>query len=360
MTIKEFEEKYSGQTKEILVVIDQWVLEKQIDDFLGTPLYWGVLISDRIKGEELVDSIPKIVKDGFRGLEKKPDTINIYEMKAKLLEEAKEGEKNIRGLISRIQGQIGENLFKESVESVGVKAEFADIKNQQGWDIKIDNGPGDPQYVQVKVYDDANAAIAKLKEIQIALAKGEITDGYEVISQVTFAVNEEIFEKVQQKASEHGIPAKILNIRASREEIVSALETAKENVVDSPLNNLFEELLGGVCTGAALHAAVNGFLVWKGAKEMEIAVEDTAYSSGITAGGMGVSFGTEAALSRIFLIGELDGALAVLTSPIGGLFIFGAGLYTRGILKRLADRRHFARRIYSGNQKLEQLALTFS
>jgi hypothetical protein len=66
-------------------------------------------------------------------------------------------------------------------------------------------------------------------------------------------------------------------------------------------------------------------------------------------------------LGRIIpLLGELDGALAVLTAPIGGLFIMGAGFYTRGILKRLADRRHFARRIYSGNQKLGQLALSFS
>lgn len=277
MTIKEFEKKYSGKTKKIFLVIDEWVLEKQIDDFLGTPLYGGLLISDLIKGEELVDSIPKIVKDGFRGLGKKTDTI--YEMKAKLLEEAKEGKDHIRGLISRIQGQIGENLFKESV---GGKAEFANSLNQRGWDIKI-NVPGDPQYVQVKVYDDANAAIAKLKEIQIALEKGKITDADKAISQVDFAVNEEIFEKVQQKASELGIPAKIINIGASREEIVSALDTAIENVVESPLNNFFEELLGGVCTGAALHVAVNGFLVWKGAKEKEVAVEDTAYSSAITA-----------------------------------------------------------------------------
>jgi hypothetical protein len=49
-----------------------------------------------------------------------------------------------------------------------------------------------------------------------------------------------------------------------------------------------------------------------------------------------------------------------LTSPIGDLFILGTGFYTRGILKRLADRRHFATRIYAGNQKLEQLVLAFA
>ncbi len=90
-----------------------------------------------------------------------------------------------------------------------------------------------------------------------------------------------------------------------------------------------------------------------------MAVVDTAYSSAVTAGGMAASFGTEAVLGRIFLLEQLEGALAVLTSPIGGLVILGAGYYTRGILKRLADRRHFVRRLWKGNHKLNQLISGF-
>ena len=356
MTIKEFKQKYVSNSKSITEVIDRWILEKQIDDFLGTPLVGGVLISDLLNGGELVDSIPKIVKDGFIELGKNTD--NVYEMKAKLLEEANEGKENIRGLISRIQGQIGENLFKEGV---GPKADFALLKNQRGWDIRV-NHANEPQYVQVKVYKDPDAAIDKLKKIQDELIQGLILDKEKgrIVTKVDFAVNEEIFAEVQQKVGELGIPATILNIGATHEEITNALNTAKENVVDSPLDNFFEELLGGACTGAALHAAVNGFLVWKGAKEKQAAIEDTVYSSAITGGGIGATFTSEAIISRILLIGEYEQAWAILASPIGGLVHLGVGFYARGVLKRLADRRHVVRRLNEGNRRLENLIEAFA
>lgn len=362
MTMKEVQEKYGSDSKRITDVIDRWVLEKQIDDFLGTRLFGGILISDLLKGEELVDSIPEQVKKGFERFKFKElmgehaDTP--YEMKLVLLKKAEEGNSNLKGLLIKIQGQIGENEFKNGV---GETACLAPQGNQRGWDVKVEDPSGtQTQYVQVKVYKDSDAAIDKLQQVQDELSKGLILDEGKVVKKVDFAVNDEIFEEVKQKAGEIGIPATILNIGISHEEITSALETARKNVVDSPLNNFFEELLGGVCTGAALHAAVNGFLVWKGAKEKHAAVEDTVYSSAITGGGIGASFASEAILSRILLIGEYEHAWAVLASPIGGLVHLGVGFYARGVLRRLADRRHVARRLSEGNRHLNQLIARFA
>ncbi|MDR4485636.1 MAG: hypothetical protein R3B95_21000 [Nitrospirales bacterium] len=368
MTMKEFQEKHGSDSKSITEVIDRWVLEKEIDDFLGTRLFGGFLISDLLKGDELVDSIPDQVKEGFKAFNFKEllgvEADTPYKMKLVLLAKAQKNvednslvkENSWTGLRSKIQGQIGENEFKNSV---GDTASLAPKGNQRGWDVKI-NHPSETQYVQVKVYEEPGRAIKELKQLQDELSQGLILDGGKVVKKVDFAVNDDIFEEVKQKASELGIPATIKKIGATHKEITSALETARENVVDSPLNNFFEELLGGACTGAALHAAVNGFLVWKGAKEKQAGVEDTVYSSAITGGGIGASFASEAILSRIYWIGEYEHALAVLASPIGGLVHLGVGFYARGVLKRLADRRHVARRLSEGNRHLSQLIARFA
>ena len=113
-------------------------MRQQVDDFLGTPLYGGVLISDLLKGEELVDSIPEKVKDGFRGLGKKTDTI--YEMKAKLLEESKQGDDHIKGLIGLGKIQHIHHWANPMVNKSNIVPTYA-IERDSGYDFVIHTKP---------------------------------------------------------------------------------------------------------------------------------------------------------------------------------------------------------------------------
>jgi len=348
MTIQEFVVKHGGNPRPIHSIVDRWVWEKQIDDFLGSAVTGGVVVADLLKGGQLVDdSIPAEVREAFKELMKeKADTVE--EIKVHLLE--KTG-KSLEGLRRKIQGTMGEVAF---VQNTG-NAEIALSGSQRGWDVRVPRGSGEFQYVQVKVYEDADGVIEKMQQVQGELESGLIKDGEKIIQSVDFAVNKEIYEDVRQEAIERGMSCKVLLIGESRKNIRAAFDEAVEGAAEPPLENFFEELMGGVCTGAALHAAVNGFLVWKGAKEQEEAIEDTTYSSLITAGGL-----TSAYITEAFFEAQLESAAAVLASPLGAVALAGVGIYTRAILRRLADRRHFSKRLMAGNQELRLKLLRFA
>ena len=356
MTILEFIEEYGKDIRPAEEIFRQWALEEKIDDFLGTQVMGGVIIADLWKDGQLIDSVPEEVRAGFEVLMKeKADTI--HEIKALLLQNAKEGEKNLEGLLNKIQGQIGENLFKESVKG----ATLAPKLNQRGFDIRIEKD-GTYDYVQVKVYRDENAAIKNLKELQEDLANGLIIDEETqyVVKRIDFAVNKDIYENVRQKAEELGFDGKIRNLNATRDEIRGYLEEAVENA-EHPIENFFGELLGGVCKGVALHAAINGFLIWKGAKEKEQALEDTIYSSVISGGGFAAAAAAEGLLGRALINAGLEGSAEFLTSTVGGGIILAPiALYAREILKRLGDRKNVAERLSSGNRKLHGLIEEFA
>ena len=343
MTIQEFAVKYGEAPKPIHSIVDQWVLEKRVDDFLGTALTGGVVIADLLEGGRLVDSIPAEVRVAFKEL-MKGDADTVDEIKAHLLEKIANGKTSLDGLRRKIQGTMGELAFKDNTSG----AELALSGSQRGWDVRVPRGSDEFQYVQVKVYEDAGGVVRKMQQVQEELESGLIKDGEQVIRSVDFAVNEDIYDDVRQMAIERGIPCQVLRIGKRHEHITDALDEAVECAGEAPLENFFEELMGGVCTGAALHAAVNGFLVWKGAKEEEEAIEDTVYDSLITAGGLFSAYIAEAVL-----LAQLESAAAVLASPLGAVVLTGVAIYTRAVLRRLADRRHVAKRLMLGNQKLK-------
>ena len=99
-------------------------------------------------------------------------------------------------------------------------------------------------------------------------------------------------------------------------------------------------------TVAALHGAVNAFLVYKGAKERSRLLDDTAYSTGVSTGGLAAAFATEATFHK------LVGSVAILGGPATWLASFGVGMSTRMYLNRLVDRRHVVERLADGNECL--------
>jgi hypothetical protein len=350
-TIEQFAEKHGAKARPIGEVVDRWILEKRIGDFLGTEVFGGIMIADLMVGDRLVDTVPPDVKDAFSHL-MGAEVATRAEIERLIVEKAHNSREAVMGLMNKIQGQLGEDAF---VRAVGHTAELAPSGSQEGWDVAVHHHDF-TQYVQVKVYQDANPAVDALKELQAKIDAGVIHDGSHVVHSIDFAVNSDIYDEVSHKASESGLPTHVLNLGVTHDALRDHLNQTVDHVAGAPLHHFFSEILGGVETAAALNAAANAFLVYKGAKESAAAVEDTAYSTFVSAGGLLAAHATDALLAHALMFAGLEKAAAVLSGPAGAVVILGVGMGTRGLLRRVANRRHIARRLDAGNLALVKLA----
>ncbi len=338
MTISEFHAKYAHETQpDVHSIFKKWANEKMVDDFLGTPLMAGVLIGDLLVGDALIDQsaadlVSPAVLDGFRNLMKeKADTV--MEVRERLLEKAAISHNAVEGLISKVQGQMGEDAF---INHVGNAASLAKSGSQEGWDVLVRTEYGH-RYVQVKVFNDADGVIEKIGETLEKLKTGLIQGDGEIVKDIEFAVNDDIFDEVQAKVASRNWGTKIFKIGATQDELRSQLQTAALG----PWDAFFGELLKGTASAAALHGAVNGFLLWKGIKDRNEAIEDTIYSTLTSASGIATSYAAE-----LFLLAA---------GPAGALCSVGVGMTTRALMKRLFDRRFFAQGLNEGNRQLFEL-----
>lgn len=348
-TIDHFVEAYHGDARPVDEVIDRWVLEKRVADFLGAGILGGVMIADLMVGDRLVDTISPDVKAGFFHL-MGDQAATREEVAQIIIQKAADSREAVVGLMNKIQGQLGEDAF---VRAVGHAAALAPSGSQEGWDIVVRHEG--LQYVQVKVYKNANRAVQALNELQQKVDAGQLHDGAHVIHSVDFAVNADIYDDVSRKASELGFRAHILNLGVTRDDLRDHLNQAVDHVSGAPFHHFFHELLGGVESSAALHAAANAFLVYKGAKEAAVAVEDAAYSTLVSAGGLLAAHATDALAVHAVMFAGLEKAAAILSGPAGAVVIFGVGMGARGLLRRIADRRHVAKRLRDSNARLLEL-----
>lgn len=343
MTINEFIKKYGDRSEKIDTILKKWAVKKEVDDFLGMQIMGGYLIGDLLIGDGLSDAIPSELKEAFSGLMKeKADSYQ--EIRKIIIEKIEKGDESRIGLINKIQGQFGENQF---IENVGDTARLAESGSQEAYDIMIQE-LGATKYVQVKVYEDADAVIEKIKEVNEKIASGFKDQTGNIINEVEFAVNSDIYEEVAEKANELGLPNKILNLGSNREEIREIIEKGFAEVANPGIFDFFSDLLGGTLTVAALHGAINGFLLWKGAKGKQEAIEDIIYSSTISTGGLAVAH----LASALFLEN--------ITIILGGPILFISGIGARAILKRFFNRRYIVKRLIEGNLKLEEFCLAYS
>lgn len=335
MNIKEFSKKYEKQLSETSP-FKRWEAEKSVDDYLGTTVYAGVTIGDLLHNGSLRDKIDSDTFKAFNELmNDKADSFE--EIRSLIIEKSTRGDSSVAGLLSKIQGQLGENVF---VENIGAGAELAKSGSQAGWDVKI---PGDTdQFVQVKIYNDANGVIRKMEEVNECIANNE----YGEVTSIDFAVNSDIFEEVKQKASSLGMPNEILNVGATRDELRGLLATNFEDIKNySGLENFFGEVLGGSLVAGGIHAAINGFFVWKGVKEFDSAIEDTIYSTTISTGG----------ISAAMIVEDI----CFFAGPLAGVIAIGAGAGARSVLKRLSLRRYTVANLMKSNLELSTLCTQF-
>lgn len=341
MSINKFVTKYKTSSKtSIDKICNKWRAEKVASDFLGTEIMAGVLIGDAIIGGDILDHLSLNVKMAFSELMKgKADSIT--EIKSLIIEKYQISPKSVEGLLNKVQGQYGENIF---VISVGSTASLAESGSQKGWDVKIEHSEG-PQFVQVKVYKNPNEVVEHIQKVN----RNAINGDYGEVTEIDFAVNSDIFEAVQQKSEELGLPNKIINLGATRDEIRGSLENGFETLKEiTVFDNFFSEVLSSALSASAIHVAANAFLLWKGTKEKEAAIEDVIYSTGVSAGGIAASMGTRAVIGEIAALTELE-IVGAMFGPVGLVAALGAGYGTREVLKRIALRKE------TSNQLLKDL-----
>ena len=358
MTAKEFLERYGASDRKLKDVLHKWSLEKEVDSFLNTRLAEGLLIADYFSNGEMYDqlakklTIPDELSAALKQLSKEElDTVS--EIRDRFISLNEKGEASVRGFMLKAQGQLGEDAF---LASVGDTAKLAESGSQEGWDVLI-NGEDGPRFVQVKVYEDADAVIRKMKEVNERVLAGEITGPEDVIvTQIDFAVSDNILEEVQRAAEELELPNKVMGIGASRDSIRAILEEGRDNCLNEELllelgaGEFFQELLGSTATYGLTFMALNGLLVYLGAKEREQWAEDTFHQSLA-----GIAGATAATVADVIFLTRLEAAIGVLGAPIGlgGVLLVGMG--TRAFVRRLSDRRFVAKNIVEGSKSIEQM-----
>ena len=176
------------------------------------------------------------------------------EIESLILEKIEVGDKAVVGLNQQNPGSVRRGLF---VRAVGSGAQLAESGSQADWDVRVSSDEA-LQYVQVKVYENAHAV--PLESLKAKLEAGGVLDHGEVVSQLDIAVPSDIYDGVRERAMEIGYPGEILDLHVTRDEIRDQLLESVQNVQDG-LGHFFTELMGDIAAPAAIHAAINAFLL---------------------------------------------------------------------------------------------------
>jgi len=207
-------------------------------------------------------------------------------------------------------------------------------------------------YVQVKVFESAHSV--PLESLKERLEAGALFDHGHVINHLDIAVPADIYDEVRKRASEIGYPGEILNLHVTHDDVRNQLFDSVQNVQHG-FAHFFTELLGDIAVPATIHAAVNGFLLHKGAKDPRSAVEDTLYSSGVSAGGIIAAHTIDQMLGHALLALDFQDAAAIIANPAGGILILAVGMTTRAFLRRIANRRFVVQSLETSNDGLASL-----
>ena len=310
MNIQEFSSLYGQNVRPINAVCQQWtvceidrLLEKLDHDFVGET----VVIGDALHGDGIRDQIPKELHDAFIGLMK--ENAGTYgEMRKTLAKHIRDSDgtffsledRRSLGFISKLKGQIGENEFRRHA---GAAAQLARSGSQEAWDVVVTQPDGAHEYVQVKLYTNPNKVIAHMQTVHEKVAAGLIegVDG-ETVEHINFAIPENIASEVQQRIADRFpelADIKLHTIPLSAKAAAGFVEEGLNNVGPEQLEHLFDELFGGLLVAGSLHALVNGFLLYKGAKEFATAFEDVIANTALSASGIGIGLLAETLTSAV-------------------------------------------------------------
>jgi len=345
MTMAEFYDRYSdGTTQSFKSICYGWDKEEELDNLLQSSVGSGVVLGDLLVGDGLNDQISPELLDGFAELMgQKADSYD--EVRNILLDKLQDGDSAVFGLINKIKGQIGENQFLQESQAAGLNARLAELGNQEAWDVARDHIDGTTQYIQVKMYTDADGVVRHMQDVSQKLAGGEISDGGRVVEAIDFAVPANIVEEVRDRAAELGIDTNVISIDMTAAEAADVIQTGFDNVGPEALTNLFGELFGATVAVAALHGLVNAFLVYKGAKAADRFLADTVEQTAVSTGAIAAGLSLELVLNQISIVG----------GPPTYALVFCTSMATRGVLKRVARRQDYVSWLRVQNEHLANL-----
>lgn len=330
MNIRIFYEIYGGASRgNIKDVVNRWAQEQELDGLLHSSVGAGVVLGDLMVGDRLIDQISPELASAFSELMgDKADSFD--KVRHILLEKLERGDESVLGLVNKIKGQVGENRFVEEIAASSVQARLAGSGSQEGWDVAVEHEWG-TQYVQVKMYSDADGVLAHIEAVQEKLASERpILDGDAVVEKIDFAVPSEISEEVARKAAEKGLDVTVLPIDMTASDAASVVMDGLNNVGPEALENFFSELLGIGASSMVLHGLVSAFLLYKGARERHEVLAETGTSVTFTLGGAAAGG----------LVQILATTAGVVGAPVT-ILTFLTAIGTRGILQRLSDRSDY-------------------
>jgi hypothetical protein len=345
MDIKSFMEqnKYSDN-EDTETILNDWKKEKEVDALLGVTITGGVTLGDALIGDGLNDQISDELYAGFKGL--MGDKINSYDdVRNILVEKIDLGDSSVLGLINKIKGQLGENAFLAEANQLGINAKLAESGSQEGWDVAIEKA-GEMQFVQVKLYSDPNAVINEISKVNDKIADGSLLYNGAPIEQIDFAVPENIYDEVAVAVAEKGLNVEVIKFGMTAEEGKDIVLEGVENVDALIMGNFFEELIGtALPTTFALHGLVNAFLVYKGAKEMDSLLSDTALQSSMSTLAAGSGLAVEALIQKISFIGGLPTFLLAVS----------VSMATRAVISRVVNRNDYVSWMAEENEKTKEM-----
>lgn len=314
MRIDEFCIRFGDNARNANEVMRQWKLEElnllvqtlqdQHDQIIGG----AVVVGDALHGGTLLDQIPRELKDAFANLmHEKADSY--AKMRTILLQaiQTSDGtfrpfdDDHVRGLISKLKGQIGENLFKQHI---GSAAELATSGSQEAWDVAVKQTDGAYEYVQVKLYANPHDVVRQMLKVQEKVDHGWISGcAGDTVHQIDFAVPADIAERVNDLKDCHSEldSIRVLTIPINAHRAADFVREGMSNVGPDQLGHFFDELLGGAIAAGSLHAIVNGFLWYKGSKEFSQAFADAAASSAISTTGIAMGLVAETLCHSVML-----------------------------------------------------------
>ena len=327
---EEFES--SGRIRrEIDCVLAEWNVKRYkrtADDYLGFESFIALLVADASVGDGLLDQVSPELLAAFAA--RRGENLDSYdEVRSYLQQMLEHGNHSVDGVVSQIKGQLGELAFRDQAAG---HAYLASSTNQEAWDVAIPHAHEATQYIQVKIYSSADAVIAKMAEVNKALAEKGITDGGNAVNHIDFAINEDLVAEVLRKQAQHPELAdiKVYAIPVSNADATGVVVDGFNNVGPDELVHLFDEWFAGSISAACLHAMANAFLVYKGSKTIGAATEATVVSAALSAPGI--------AAAQIAAWLASNTKLALISGhPV--IAAVAAGMLTRAIAKNWYDSR---------------------
>jgi hypothetical protein len=314
-------------------IFRRWLLEKEVQDFLHLNVTGGIILVDVLTGHGMLDTISPQLLAACKNLmgDKIASADQINQM---LVDRMMEGDASVLGFINKIKGQIGEDVFVDTANHAGLSAHLADLRNQEAWDVAVTSHDGVTEYIQVKTMASPDAVIEHMKSVAAKVAEGTIKDGANgaTVHDISFAVPEDIFQAVHDKALAAGLATKVISFPLPAADAAQMVQDGFDNAAYLGLGNFFQQLAGGMLTATVLHSLVHAYLLHKGACKAENMLGEVSSKVALSGGGIAAGLGMESLLKGL---GVATGSLPAVA------VIMATSLSVRGLLRRIASRRDY-------------------